>query len=53
MFRNGIEIIKRKKLMVLRWVYFDIEIDSEKYYREFLMLFILWRKEEKDLMNIF
>lgn len=53
MFRNGIEIIKRKKLMVLRWVYFDIEIDSEKYYCEFLMLFILWRKEEKDLMNIF
>lgn len=53
MFRNGTEIIKRKKPMVLRWVHFDIETDSEKHYRELLMLFTPWRKEEKDLMNTF
>lgn len=52
-FRNGTEIIKRKKPMILRWVHFDIETDSEKHYRELLMLFTPWRKEEKNLMNTF
>ncbi|XP_062577467.1 uncharacterized protein LOC134239311 [Saccostrea cucullata] len=51
MFRNGTEIVKRKKTMVLRWVNFDVETDSEKHYRELLMLFTPWRNEEKDLIS--
>lgn len=52
-FRNGVEIVKRKKPCVLRWVHFDKETDSEKYYRELLMLFTHWRKEDKDLLKSF
>lgn len=52
-YKNGVEIIKRKKPCVLRWVHFDKETDSEKYYREHLMLFIPWRNEEKDLIKTF
>lgn len=39
MFKNGTEIVKRKTQSILRWVHFDVETDSEKYYRELLMLF--------------
>lgn len=53
MYKNGVEVIKRKKPCVLRWVHFDKETDSEKYYREHLMLFIPWRNEEKDLIKTF
>ncbi|XP_065942635.1 uncharacterized protein [Magallana gigas] len=52
-YKNGVEVIKRKKPCVLRWVHFDKETDSEKYYREHLMLFIPWRNEEKDLIKTF
>lgn len=52
-FRNGVEIVKRKKPCVLRWVHFYKETDSEKYYRELLMLFTHWRKEDKDLLKSF
>lgn len=52
-YKNGVEIIKRKKPCVLRWVHFDKETDSEKYYREHLMLFIPCRNEEKDLIKTF
>lgn len=52
-FRNGVEIVKRKKPCVLRWVHFDKETDPEKYYRELLMLFTHWRKEDKDLLKSF
>lgn len=45
--RNGTQLVKRKKPSVLRWVHFDIEIDSEKYYREQIMLFVHWRKEDE------
>lgn len=48
-FRNGVEIVKS----VLRWVHFYKETDSEKYYRELLMLFTHWRKEDKDLLKSF
>ena len=51
-FKNGTEIIKRKKTQVLRWVNFNIETDTEKHYQELLMLFIPWRNEEKDLLNV-
>lgn len=30
-------------------MYFDVEIEFEKFYRELLMLFIYWRNEVKDL----
>lgn len=52
-FRNGVEIVKRKKPCVLRWVHFDKETDSEKYYRELLMLFTHWRKGDEDLLKSF
>lgn len=53
MYKNGVEVIKRKKPCVLKWVHFDKETDSEKYYCEHLMLFIPWRNEEKDLIKTF
>lgn len=49
MFRNGTEIVQRKKQCILRWVHFDVETEPEKYYRELLMLFTHWRNEVKDL----
>lgn len=52
-FRNGVEIVKRKKPCVLRWVHFDKETDPEKYYRELLMLFTHWRKGDEDLLKSF
>lgn len=53
MYKIGVEVIKRKKLCVFRWVYFDKEMDLEKYYCEYFMLFILWCNEEKDFIKIF
>lgn len=53
MFKNGTEIVKRKKQSILRWVHFDVETDSEKYYRELLMLFTQWRNEGMDLIKTF
>lgn len=47
------KLVKGKKTCVLRWVHFDKETDSEKYYREHLILFIQWRNEEKDLIKTF
>jgi len=44
-FKNGTVITKRKKPCVLRWPNFDKETDSEKHYREQLMLFCPWRSE--------
>lgn len=44
-FRNGVEIVKRKKPYVLRWVHFDKETDPEKYFRELLMLFTHYAKK--------
>ena len=52
-FKNGTEIVQRRKPCVLRWVHFEKETDSEKYYRELLMLFKHWRNEEKDLIQNF
>lgn len=49
MFRNGTEIVQRKKQCILRWVHFDVETEPEKFYRELLMLFTHWRNEVKDL----
>lgn len=51
--KNGTEIVLRKKPYILRWVHFDIETDSEKFYRELLMLFTYWRNKEKDLIKNF
>lgn len=30
MFRNGTEIVQRKKQCILRWVHFDVETEPEK-----------------------
>lgn len=50
-FKNGTEIVLRRKPCILRWVHFDVETESEKFYRELLMLFTHWRNEEKDLIK--
>lgn len=42
---NDVEIVKRKKPYVLRWVHFDKETDPEKYFRELLMLFTHYAKK--------
>ncbi|CAG2257671.1 unnamed protein product [Mytilus edulis] len=36
---------KRKKARIIRSVHFDIKTDSEKYYRELLVLYSSWRNE--------
>lgn len=45
--------MKRKKLCVFRWVYFDKEIDFEKYYCELFMFFIYWCKGDEDFFKLF
>lgn len=52
-FKNGTEIVQRRKQCVLRWVHFDKETDSENYFIELLMLFTHWRNENKDLLKNF
>lgn len=40
--RNGIKIKCRKILRVIEYVCYSLKINLENYYREKLMLFILW-----------
>lgn len=42
---------KRLKARIIRSVCFNKEVDSEKYYRELIMLFTAWRNESKDLLG--
>ncbi len=42
---------KRSNARIIRSVCFNKEVDSEKYYRELLMLFTSWRNEAKDLIG--
>ena len=44
--RNGVTIKQRKSYRVLRYVRFNKKTDSENFYRERLLLFFPWRKEE-------
>jgi hypothetical protein len=40
---------KRSKARIIRSVCFNKEVDSEKHYRELIMLFTSWRNEKTDL----
>ena len=49
---NGdFRILLRKKLKIIRFVKYSQNVDPENYFREQLMLFYPWRKEESDLLN--
>ena len=49
--RDGTVLVRRKKPKIIRYVRFSKEKDPEKYFRELLMLFLPWRKEETDLLG--
>ncbi len=42
---------KRTKARVIRSCWFNKDAESEKYYRELIMLFTSWRNEETDLIG--
>ena len=42
---------KRSKARIIRSVCFNKEVDSEKHYRELIMLFTSWRDEITDLLG--
>jgi DNA replication protein DnaC len=42
---------KRSKARIIRSVCFNKEVDSEKHYRELIMLFTSWRNEVTDLLG--
>ena len=41
---------KRSKARIIRSVWFNCEKDSEKHFRELIMLFTPWRNEQTDLL---
>ena len=47
---NGIVVKKRKVWRILRYVNYNVNRDPDNHYRERLMLFLLWRNEEHDLL---
>ena len=46
---SGKALKKRSKCRIIRSVWFNKEINAEKYYRELLFLFIPWRDEYSDI----
>ena len=42
---------KRSKARIIQSVCFNKEVDSEKHYRELIMLFTAWRNEKTDLIG--
>ena len=51
--KNGTKYKYRKVPKVIRYVRYNQTKDPENYYREQLMLFMAWRKEQKDLLGSF
>ena len=41
---------RRQTPRIIRYVHFNPDTDSEKFYRELIMLFYPWRDEHKDLL---
>ena len=41
---------RRKTPRIIRYVHFNPDTDSEKFYRELIMLFYPWRDETRDLL---
>ena len=49
---NGdFRIVLRTKPKIIRYVKYNQKVDPENYFREQLMLFYPWRKEETDILN--
>lgn len=42
---------ERRKVKIMRYRKYSMEIDGDDYYRENLMLFLPWRCEENDILN--
>ncbi|MCG7875518.1 MAG: AAA family ATPase [Candidatus Thiodiazotropha endolucinida] len=51
--KNGIKIKRCRNSRIIRYVRFNRKTDEENYYREKLLLFHPWRKEETDLLGTF
>ena len=49
--KGGMKLIKRRKPKIIRSVRFHESKDPENYYREQLMLYSPWRKENTDLLS--
>ena len=49
--KGGLKLVKRKKAKIIRYVRYHKEKDPEKHYREQLMLYTPWRKENIDLIK--
>ncbi|XP_062577686.1 uncharacterized protein LOC134239531 [Saccostrea cucullata] len=47
--KNGIIIRQRRKAKCIRYVNYSIKVDSENHYREKILLFHPWRKEDVDI----
>ena len=51
--KNGVKIKRRSTSKVIRYVRFNKKSDEENHFREKLLLFHPWRKEESDLLGMF
>ena len=49
--KGGMKLVKRKKAKIIRYVRYHKDKDPEKHYREQLMLYTPWRKENIDLIK--
>ena len=49
--KGGMKLVKRKKVKIIRYVRYHKDKDPEKHYREQLMLYTPWRKEDIDLIK--
>lgn len=49
--RGGMKLVKRKKPKIIRCVRYHKDRDPENHYREQLMPYIPWRKENTDLIK--
>lgn len=52
-FKDGLVMRKRKKQKVLRYCRISKNTDEEQHYRGLIMLFTVWRNEERDLLGGF
>ena len=49
--KGGMKLVKGKKAKIIRFVRYHKDKDPEKHYREELMLYTPWRKENIDLIK--
>ena len=51
--KHGIKIRRRQNNKILRYVRFSKKSDEENHFREKLLLFLPWRKEDTDLISTY